>query len=162
MMDCSSVSRLGILAFASWAPGRCVLRAAIGLAFVLLAGVGAGNAQTTGADLVLHRTVTYADRQTYIEVPFDVGEGVTRITVDCSYTERDKHTVIDLGMFDGERFRGWSGEQKFLHDLGDGCYALVSAGTDSSGTVEADPWGSEYREGCALGVYGYDSFRAKG
>src|SRR5579871_746033 len=71
-----------------------------------------GEAQQPAADLVLHRTVTYADRQTYIEVPFDVGEGVTRITVSCSYTERDKHTVIDLGMFDGERFRGWSGGNK--------------------------------------------------
>jgi hypothetical protein len=63
-------------------------------------------------DVVLHRTVTYADRQTYIEIPFDVPTGITRVTIDSSYTERDKHTTIDLGLFDGERFRGWSGGNK--------------------------------------------------
>ncbi len=92
--------------------GSRVAVTATGLALVMLAGVTTSAAQSPAADLVLHRTVTYADRQTYIEVPFDVGEGVTRITVDCSYTERDKHTVIDLGMFDGEGFRGWSGGNK--------------------------------------------------
>ena len=56
--------------------------------------------------------MTYANRQTYIEVPFEVPKGVTRVTVDFSYTERDKHTSIDLGLFDGERFRGWSGGNK--------------------------------------------------
>ena len=61
---------------------------------------------------VLLRTVTYADRQTYIELPFDVSEGITRVTIESSYTERDKHTTIDLGWFDGERFRGWSGGNK--------------------------------------------------
>ena len=61
---------------------------------------------------VLHRTVTYADRQTYIELPFEVPEGVTRVSIESSYTEREKHTTIDLGLFDGERFRGWSGGNK--------------------------------------------------
>jgi hypothetical protein len=64
------------------------------------------------AALVLHRTVTYADRQSYIELPFEVPEGVTRVSIETSYTERDKHTTIDLGLFDGERFRGWSGGNK--------------------------------------------------
>src|SRR5277367_4386188 len=62
--------------------------------------------------LVLHRTVTYADRQTYIELPFEVPEGVTRVSIETSYTERERHTTIDLGLFDGERFRGWSGSNK--------------------------------------------------
>jgi hypothetical protein len=62
--------------------------------------------------LVLHRTVTYADRQTYIELPFEVPEGVTRVSIETSYTERQRHTTIDLGLFDGERFRGWSGGNK--------------------------------------------------
>jgi hypothetical protein len=69
-------------------------------------------AQQASPDLVLHRIVTYSDRQTYIELPFDVPQGVTRITIESSYTERDKHTTIDLGLFDGERFRGWSGGNK--------------------------------------------------
>jgi hypothetical protein len=70
------------------------------------------HAQPPNPDLTLRGTITYADRQTYVEVPFDVGEGITRVTVDFSYTERDKHTTIDLGLFDGERFRGWSGGNK--------------------------------------------------
>ena len=70
------------------------------------------QAQQTPPDLVLHRTVTYADHQTYIELPFEVREGITRITIESSYTERDQHTTIDLGLFDGERFRGWSGGNK--------------------------------------------------
>jgi len=70
------------------------------------------RAQQAHPDLVLHRIVTYADRQTYIELPFDVPEGITRVTIESSYTERDKHTTIYLGLFDGERFRGWSGGNK--------------------------------------------------
>jgi hypothetical protein len=71
-----------------------------------------GRAQQVHPDVVLHRTVTYADRQTYIELPFDVPAGITRVTIESSYTERDKRTTIDLGLFDGERFRGWSGGNK--------------------------------------------------
>ena len=63
-------------------------------------------------DLVLRGTATYEDRQTYLEVPFDVDKDVTRVTVELSYTEHDKHTSIDLGVFDSERFRGWSGGNK--------------------------------------------------
>ena len=113
-MDCrSSACKLVLRVFSSSAaPASCALLAAIGLTLAVFAGAVRAEAQQPAADLVLHRTVTYADRQTYIEVPFDVGEGVTRVTVSCSYTERDKHTVIDLGMFDGERFRGWSGGNK--------------------------------------------------
>jgi hypothetical protein len=71
-----------------------------------------GLAEQRKPDLVLHGTVTYADRQTYLELPFAVGKDVTRLSVELSYTERDKHTNIDLGVFDTERFRGWSGGNK--------------------------------------------------
>jgi hypothetical protein len=71
-----------------------------------------GWAQEAQPDLVLHGVVTYADRQTYRELPFTVPKGVTRVTVQFSYTERDKHTSIDLGLLDNERFRGWSGGNK--------------------------------------------------
>ena len=69
-------------------------------------------AQQTSPDLVLRKTVTHADHQTYIELPFNVPEDIARVTIDTSYTERDKHTTIDLGLFDAERFRGWSGGNK--------------------------------------------------
>jgi hypothetical protein len=71
-----------------------------------------GHAQQRKPDLVLRGTVTYADRQTYLELPFAVSKDVTRLSVEFSYTERDKHTNIDLGVFDTERFRGWSGGNK--------------------------------------------------
>ncbi|WP_263368322.1 CehA/McbA family metallohydrolase [Edaphobacter bradus] len=64
------------------------------------------------ADLVLRGTITGKDRESYVEVPFEVGASVVRVTVDFSYTGRDQHTTIDLGLFDGERFRGWSGGNK--------------------------------------------------
>jgi hypothetical protein len=82
---------------------------------VLLACFCAGScayAQQGKPDLVLRGTVTYADRQTYLELPFTVGPDVTRVAVELSYTEHDKHTNIDLGVFDSERFRGWSGGNK--------------------------------------------------
>jgi hypothetical protein len=63
-------------------------------------------------DLVLHGTITAADRETYVEVPFKVGTGIVRVSVDFSYTGHEKKTTIDLGLFDGERFRGWSGGNK--------------------------------------------------
>ena len=71
-----------------------------------------GRAQQKKPDLVLRGTVTYADRQTYLELPFAVGMDVTRLSVELSYTEHDKHTNLDLGVFDTERFRGWSGGNK--------------------------------------------------
>jgi hypothetical protein len=67
--------------------------------------------------LVLHRTVTYSDRQTYIELPFEVPKDIVRVTISTSYTEREQHTTIDLGLFDGERFRGWSGGNKLSFTL---------------------------------------------
>lgn len=81
------------------------------LASCVLLNIGMSWAKQVPA-LVLHRTVTFSDRQTYIELPFEVPEGVTRVSIETSYTEREKHTTIDLGLFDGERFRGWSGGNK--------------------------------------------------
>lgn len=91
--------------------GRSAIVAIIFAVFIFL-DAATCRAQQAPPDLVLHRTVTYADRQTYIELHFEVPAGVTRVTIESSYTERDKHTTIDLGMFDGERFRGWSGGNK--------------------------------------------------
>lgn len=71
----------------------------------------------TKPDVVLHGTVTYADRQTYKELPFTVPPGVTRVSVEFSYTEREQHTSIDLGILDPQRFRGWSGGNKSFFTL---------------------------------------------
>jgi hypothetical protein len=63
-------------------------------------------------NLVLHGTITDKDRESYVEVPFKVEPGVVRVTVDFSYTGHERKTTIDLGLFDAERFRGWSGGNK--------------------------------------------------
>jgi hypothetical protein len=87
-------------------------------------------------DVVLRGSVTYADRQTYKEIPFTVPSGVTRISVEFSYTERDKHTSIDLGILDPQRFRGWSGGNKSFFTLSQ------SDATPSylPGTIPAGKW----------------------
>ncbi len=88
-------------------------RAAASLLPLLLTLTLTAHAQQGRApDITLHGSVTVPDAQTYREVPFTVPSGVTRITVDFSYTERDKKTSIDLGILDSERFRGWSGGNK--------------------------------------------------
>src|SRR5665213_4042248 len=90
-------------------------RLAVIVVIIFLIASGASSAcfaQKSSSDLDLHGTITYANRQTYVEFPFEVPNDVTRVTVEFSYTERDKHTSIDLGMFDGEHFRGWSGGNK--------------------------------------------------
>jgi len=60
------------------------------------------------ADKVVTGEIKGADNQTYKEVPFDVPPGVERITVALSYDKSNK-TVIDLGLWDPQGFRGWSG-----------------------------------------------------
>jgi hypothetical protein len=62
-------------------------------------------------DLVLTGQVLGADHQSYKPVTFDVPEGVTRLTVAFDYA-RDQKTVVDLGLIDPVRFRGWSGGNK--------------------------------------------------
>jgi hypothetical protein len=63
-------------------------------------------------DFVLQGSVTHADETHYRMLPFQVPAGVQRITVELDYTEHEKHTAIDLGLFDPARFRGWSGGNK--------------------------------------------------
>lgn len=60
------------------------------------------------ADRTATGEITGADHQTYKAIPFDVPAGVERITVRLTYDKADR-TVVDLGVFDPERFRGWSG-----------------------------------------------------
>ncbi len=64
------------------------------------------------AEIVLTGELTRADHETYVERPFDVPAGVERLTVDFSYDTREQRTTIDLGLFDPQRFRGWSGGDK--------------------------------------------------
>ncbi len=81
---------------------------------LFIAFVPAISAQSVASapDLVLSGTVTGKDHQTYKEIPFNVPPGVTRLSVEFSCTDKEQRTTIDLGIFDGERFRGWSGGNK--------------------------------------------------
>lgn len=76
--------------------------------------IGLGAASPAGAaaprpDLTLHGAISDKDLHSYLEAPFDVPEGVTRLTVEFSQDGTDQRTTIDLGVWDPQRFRGWSG-----------------------------------------------------
>lgn len=75
----------------------------------LLCGIAVLAAAQTKPDVILAREISSNENHSYREIPFEVPAGTTRITVDFSYTARDQHTTIDMGLFDPERFRGWSG-----------------------------------------------------
>lgn len=63
-------------------------------------------------DLTLTGTLTRANHETYAEVPFRLPAGTVRLTVQFDYTGKAERSVIDLGLRDPQRFRGWSGGNK--------------------------------------------------
>ena len=63
-------------------------------------------------DIVLKGAVHGSQNNSYVEAPFTVPAGIASITVTFSYTGKTQHTALDLGLFDSERFRGWSGGNK--------------------------------------------------
>jgi hypothetical protein len=87
---------------------RIALFASLGL----LASCFSVAAPSAPPDLILEGKVSGVQNKTYFEVPFDVPEGVHRISVDFSYTGRDHKTTLDLGIADPYRFRGNSGGNK--------------------------------------------------
>lgn len=78
---------------------------AVALALLLAMPAAAGT-------LTLSGVLTGADHQTYREVPFRVPAGTTAVSVTFAYTGQDQKSVIDLGVRDPRRFRGWSGGNK--------------------------------------------------
>ncbi len=82
-------------------------RAILFAAALAIAGAAAAS-EPAPPDLAMAGEITGADHQTYREVPFDVPEGVERVTVTLSYDKSNK-TVVDMGVWDPARFRGWSG-----------------------------------------------------
>ncbi|KAA6460982.1 PHP domain-containing protein [Acidobacteria bacterium AB60] len=89
------------------------------LLFVFLLCGHPALTQTQNPDLVLRGKVTGAQNKTYLDVPFEVPAGVHRISVDFSYTGKERKTAIDLGIEDPQRFRGYSGGNKAHFTIGE-------------------------------------------
>ncbi|WP_282940022.1 CehA/McbA family metallohydrolase [Paenibacillus sp. RC67] len=59
---------------------------------------------------VFQRTVAHSEQGRYIEIPFDVPEHTEELTISYSVESfGEARAIIDLGVRDTERVRGWSG-----------------------------------------------------
>jgi hypothetical protein len=79
------------------------------LLLVLAVGDAAAAEDPGNADVTLEGDVRFTDLHHYIEAPFVVPAGTSRMTVVLSHDGAANRTTIDLGLRDPERFRGWSG-----------------------------------------------------
>jgi len=79
---------------------------------VCAAALFSGAAMAAQPDLVLTGEVSYANYNTYVELPFAVPEGIDRLSVAFSYDGAEQRTTIDLGLADPHGMRGWSGGNK--------------------------------------------------
>jgi hypothetical protein len=98
-------------------PARRLNGILLGICFLLVAEVGTrGLFPSPSAfakdELLVEGVVTEADVGTYIERAFVVPEGIERIDVAYDYTHRGQGTVLDIGIFDPQQFRGSSGSHK--------------------------------------------------
>jgi predicted metal-dependent phosphoesterase TrpH len=84
--------------------------------FCLLFGIR--GAALRAQDLDLHGTISHQQANSYVLVPFEVPSGIQRLDVSFSYTGREDHTTLDLGLLDSQRFRGWSGGNKHAFSVG--------------------------------------------
>jgi hypothetical protein len=82
------------------------------LAASLLLGLFTTVPAFAAPDVVLKGHLTGADHQTYKDLAFEVPADVTRVTVKFNYTGREQKATIDLGLYDPNGFRGWSGGNK--------------------------------------------------
>lgn len=87
-------------------------------------------------DKVLHGEIRGTQNHTYVQVPFEVPAGVQRVTLTFSYTAREQHTALDIGLLDPGELRCWSGGNKSLLTVG------VSDATPSClpGRIPAGTW----------------------
>lgn len=60
------------------------------------------------SEVVLEGTLTATDRLAWLERPFDVPAGTSRIDVSTSFTDGDRGTALEFGVYDPVRFRGAS------------------------------------------------------
>ena len=81
-------------------------------------GQGTASPASSKPDVVLQGDVHGTQNQSYVEVPFVVPAGVQRVTLEFSYTERNQHTALDLGLEDPKQLRCWSGGNKSILTVG--------------------------------------------
>lgn len=88
------------------------------------------------ANLVLNGKITGTQNNTYVEVPFQVPDGLQRVTLAFHYTQRAQHTALDLGLLDPAGLRCWSGGNKSVLTVG------LSDATPSClpGPISAGTW----------------------
>jgi predicted metal-dependent phosphoesterase TrpH len=85
--------------------------------FCLFFLFGARPETMLAQDLDLRGTIAHGT-DGYVLVPFEVPVGVKRLDISFSYTGREDHTTLDLGLLDPQRFRGWSGGNKNAFSIG--------------------------------------------
>lgn len=90
------------------------MRKILGILIMMTAAMvaAAQRANETQPTYVLHGKFSGADNNTYRSLPFEVPRGTHRITIVFSHTQAEQRTVIDLGLYDPDRLRGWSGSDK--------------------------------------------------
>src|ERR1700761_9699802 len=68
--------------------------------------------------IVLQGDVKGNQNNSYVDVPFLLPDGLQRVTITFHYTEKDKHTALDLGLMDTAGLRCWSGGNKTVLTVG--------------------------------------------
>ena len=91
---------------------------------------------STNRDFVLQGTISGAQNQSYVKVPFTVPAGTERVTFTFSYTGKQDKTALDLGLLDPAGLRCWSGGNKSVLTVG------LSDATPSCrpGAIPAGTW----------------------
>jgi len=103
---------------------RFIVTATVSLlihSFSAASGISQQSATTTQAsapDLVLEGAIVGSQNQTYVQVPFNVPAGTMRVTLTFSYTGKEEHTALDLGLLDPVQLRCWSGGNKSMLTIG--------------------------------------------
>jgi hypothetical protein len=75
-------------------------------------------ANSSPADFILQGVVRGSQNQSYVQVPFAVPIGTERVTITFTYTEKEQHTALDLGLLDPAGLRCWSGGNKSTLTVG--------------------------------------------
>lgn len=98
--------------------------------------VVATAAAQTPPTYVLTGKFADADNNTYRALPFEVPAGTHRLTIVFSHTAADQRTVIDLGLYDPDRLRGWSGSDKSWFTISD----VDATASYLPGPIQAGTW----------------------